>query len=64
MASFARARWRRAVTPIKLFFDLVYVFAASQLSLHLFENAIRRDPRLAAVALAGAKTGQPSTATL
>ncbi len=28
----------RAVTPIELFFDLVYVFTVSQLSLHLFEN--------------------------
>ena len=28
----------RAVTPIELFFDLVYVFTVSQLSLHLVEH--------------------------
>jgi low temperature requirement protein LtrA len=39
MASLVRPREvARAVTPIELFFDLVYVFAVSQLSVHLVEH--------------------------
>src|SRR5215471_12368052 len=32
----------RAVTPLELFFDLVYVFTVSQLSLHLLGNVDAR----------------------
>ncbi|HEX4464094.1 MAG TPA: low temperature requirement protein A [Solirubrobacterales bacterium] len=39
MASLVRPREEaRAVTPLELFFDLVYVFTVSQLSQHLVEN--------------------------
>jgi hypothetical protein len=39
MASLVRPReGARAVTPIELFFDLVYIFAVSQLSMHLVEE--------------------------
>jgi low temperature requirement protein LtrA len=43
-ASSVRARDEsRAVTPLELFFDLVYVFAISQLSHHLVEHFTVRD---------------------
>jgi low temperature requirement protein LtrA len=43
MASLVRPREEaRAVTPLELFFDLVYVFTVSQLSQHLVENVSLR----------------------
>ncbi|WP_329201572.1 MULTISPECIES: low temperature requirement protein A [unclassified Streptomyces] len=44
-------RLRREVSPLELFYDLVFVFAVSQLSHHLLEHLTRRGSAETAVLL-------------